>query len=621
MLMPRTPPPLGAPVCSISPPMPNIITSPLGPLPPLPETNFIHSLLHGPSPPRPPLPDDYVTHIDGITGEKRTLKQYRARVAELAAALCASKDQGGLAIRPQEQVVGLLSDNCIDYPIVVFALLQTTIPLALLNSHSTAPELVHQLKLSRVTHLIVGPSSVSVAKQALKLAGFSHVGITIIEGAGRKARDGEVSIQHLIERTKKRGVQPAGVTPAKRDTVAYLVFSSGTSGLPKAVMISHGNLNACYVQILMWAFHAMQAQPPVKPKYSEYPVNLGFLPMYHTMGLHVFIFRHFITPSTLVVLPTWNPDRVLDCVSKYRISSMAVVPSLVFQLLAHPKLRSDETDLSSLISIGTGAAYLPPAASTEQEFLGVLAAKGSKGTKIQRLSAGYGLSEATVAVASQPVDGMLGGKVNGKFGSSGVLLPGFEVRLCKEAPSGTPVEKLEDVAPGEPGEMYLRGPAVALGYWENEKATKETFLPGGWLRTGDRFAHKDGHLWFHDRSKDTLKVSGVQVSPTEIEAVLKAHPNAYLSDSCVAGVPGPRDDGELVPRAWVVLSPAGHKAGAEKVIRDLNEWIQSQLSKPKQLRGGIEIVEVIPKNPTGKVLRRVLQDRYTKSHGKLKAKL
>lgn len=93
--------------------MPNIITSPLGPLPPLPETNFIHSLLHGPSPPRPPLPDDYVTHIDGITGEKRTLKQYRARVAELAAALCASKDQGGLAIRPQEQVVGLLSDNCI----------------------------------------------------------------------------------------------------------------------------------------------------------------------------------------------------------------------------------------------------------------------------------------------------------------------------------------------------------------------------------------------------------------------------------------------------------------------------------------------------------------------------
>ncbi|KAG8763714.1 hypothetical protein FRC11_013590, partial [Ceratobasidium sp. 423] len=475
------------------------------------------------------------------------------------------------------------------------------------------------LKLARVDHVIVGPSSFSVLKQALQIAGLRNVGMTILEGCGKHARAGELTLQRLIDRTKKRGVQPAGITDAKRDTLAYLVFSSGTSGLPKAVMISHGNLNACYAQIRIYAFHAFQAQPPVKPKYSEYPMNLAFLPMYHTMGLHIYNFRHFMAPSTLVVLPSWDVDRVLDCIVKYRVTGVAFVPSLVFQLLAHPKLRSKEIDLSSLTGIGTGAAYLPP--ETEKEFLGVLEAKGSKGTRLQRLNSGYGLSESTIAVASMPVEGMLGGKIGPKHGSAGVLLPGCSARLCREAPPGTPVEELEDVAPGEPGELYVCGPLTALGYWENEKATKEAFLPGGWLRTGDRFVHKEGHLWFQDRSKDTLKVSGVQVSPTEIEAVLKDHPNAYLADACVAGVSGPRNDGELVPRAWVVLSPAGHKAGAKKVVAELNEWVQSQLSKPKQLRGGIEIVKAIPKNPTGKVLRRVLQDRYAKTHGKVKGKL
>lgn len=597
----------------------NIITSPAGPLPPLPEVNIVYTMLYAPSPPRPALPDDYVTHIDGITGEKRTRKQYIARVNEVAGAFLASKDQGGLALNPQQDVVGILSDNCIDYPIIVFASLQSTIPFALLNSHSTAPELVHQLKLARVTHLVVGPTSVAVVKKALKLAGLTGIGMTILEGGGAKAREGEVSLQRLINRTKKKGVQPAGVTPAKRDTLAYLVFSSGTSGLPKAVMISHGNLNTSHAQTLFWAFNVLKVFQPPTPVHTEYHVALGFLPMYHTMGLHLYVFRHFNAPNTLVMLPSWNAEAVLDCVRKYRITGMALVPSLIFQLLAHPKLRSKDTDLSSLLTIGAGAAYLPPA--TEKEFLDVLEAKGSRGAKIQRVTNGYGLSESTLAVMAQPVVGMFDGTFGPMVGSSGVLLPGIEGRLCVEAPAGTPMEELTDVAPGEPGELYVRGGNVALGYLNNENATREAFLPGGWLRTGDRFIHRDGHFWFQDRSKDTLKVSGVQVSPTEIEAVLQAHPNAYLADACVAGVPSGRDDGELVPRAWVVLSPAGHKAGAKKVIADLNEWVQGELSKPKQLRGGIEIVKSIPKNPTGKVLRRVLQERHAKTHGKVKAKL
>ncbi|KAG8744117.1 hypothetical protein FRC10_010798 [Ceratobasidium sp. 414] len=551
--------------------VPNIISSPLGPLPAPPETNFVYTLLHAPSPPRPELPGDYVTHIDGITGKRRTFQQCIARINEVGAAFCAPNDQGGLGLQPGKDVVGLLSNNCIDYPVVVLALLQNTLPLALLNSHSTAPELVHQLKLTGISHLIVGPTSMPVVKRALKLAGMADISLTVLEGCGAKAHSSEVSLQQLIDRTRERGIQPASIIPAERDTLAYLVFSSGTSGLPKV--------------------------------HTQYPVYLAFLPMYHSMGLHLYNFRFFVSPTTLVVLPSWNTETVLRCIRKYRVTNLALVPSLVFQLLAYPKLKFEGTDLSSLVGIAVGAAYLPPA--TEKEFLDLVEAKGSKGSRVN-LTNGYGLSEVTLAVCTRPADGMLGGKIKSEFGSVGVLLPGIEVRFCHEAPPGTPVEDLVDVAPGEPGELYVRGPNNALGYWKNEKATRETFLPGNWMRTGDR---------------DTLKVSGVQVSPTEIETVLKAHPNAYLMEACVAGVPGPRDDGELVPKAWVVLSAAGCKAGVKKVTADLHEWVQGQLSKPKHLRGGIETVKSIPKNPTGKVLRRVLRDKHGKSRGGVKAKL
>ncbi|QRW06554.1 AMP binding enzyme [Ceratobasidium sp. AG-Ba] len=265
--------------------------------------------------------------------------------------------------------------------------------------------------------------------------------------------------------------------------------------------------------MLIWLFHTVQVAPPPAPVHTEYPVALAFLPMYHTMGLHIYIFRHFFGPSTQVVLPSWNVENVLMHI-KIPSSAMALVPSLVFQLLAHPKFKSKEADFSSLQGLGTGA-YLPPAITselnegagyqqTEKEFLGVLEGKGSKGAKIAKISSGYGLSESTIAVIS-----------------AGVLLPGCEARLCHEAPSGTPVDDLVDVAPGEPGELYVRSELNALGYWTTKQPPKRRFYRE-LDEDGRSFVFKDDHFWFQDRSKDTLKVSGVQVSPTEIEAVLKA---------------------------------------------------------------------------------------------------
>lgn len=192
-----------------------------------------------------------------------------------------------------------------------------------------------------------------------------------------------------------------------------------------------------------------------------------------------------------------------------------------------------------------------------------------------------------------------------KPGSTGMLMPGIEARIVRD--DGTLASL------NEPGELWLKGENVVPGYWRNEKATRETFVDG-WLRTGDRFrVDEDGQFlsvfplscvfcgershWFvrsfQERLKDILKVSGSQVSPTEIENAVFASPDRLVSDVAVAGVSGGRTSDEKVPRAWIVLSDEGRRWGEQAVIQALHSWIQKSLSKYKWLRGGIEVVDEV----------------------------
>ncbi|KAG1849898.1 hypothetical protein DFJ58DRAFT_729363 [Suillus subalutaceus] len=208
-----------------------------------------------------------------------------------------------------------------------------------------------------------------------------------------------------------------------------------------------------------------------------------------------------------------------------------------------------------------------------------------------------------------------------KPGSAGILASGVTARIIR--PDGSLA------GPNEAGELHVRGGTAVLGYKGNIKATRETFVDG-WLHTGDQMRiDEDGVLFFEDRTKaslhrlyhslDTLKISGMQVSPVEIENTLLAQPDKLIVDVSVAGVSGGRISDERVPRAWIVLSPAGMALGEKEVMARLDAWVQARLSRYKWLRGGITCVETIPKSPTGKVLRRVLVDEYAKD-GKMKGK-
>jgi len=190
--------------------------------------------------------------------------------------------------------------------------------------------------------------------------------------------------------------------------------------------------------------------------------------------------------------------------------------------------------------------------------------------------------------------------------------PGDECRLTDETGN--------DLPPGEPGELWVRGECVFQGYFNNEEATAKALTEDGWLKTGDILTTDENqNFFFVERAKDTLKISGVQVSPSEIEMVLLAQPDGLIQDVAVAGVSGGRTSDEKVPRVWIVLSQIGKRKGAATTIKALEEWTRQNLTKQKWPRGGFEVVTEIPKSPIGKVLRRVLQDAYEQERARATA--
>lgn len=572
------------------------LKSPYPDIPSLPNVNAHYFFFKRPAQANWP---NFTVHIDVETGEKFMYHDFLGRIQDLATGLGASVSQGGLGLHAENKdLVGIMSENSSNYITLVHACIRLATPFIPLSSYSTPYEFKHALSLSKVTHLFVDEKFLETVVPAAKELGIDLNHIYVMKGNAR----GRKGFESIINDVRRKKIPPVDIRTATKDTLAYLVFSSGTSGLPKAVMISHSNIIYSLGQTIVSMEVAARVYTPPPPANPEgIPLTLAFLPLHHTYGLFVFCFRSTLTSGTLVLLPKWNINTALKAIPKYKISNLPLIPSVVHQLLNFPGI--EKADFSSVMFIGSGAAYLPP------ELGKKLVSLAPKASFVE----GYGMSEVTVSGVVQPVDGALDGKLARIVGCTGVLSPGMEARIMRD--DGT------DADTNEPGELWLRGGNVALGYWNNEKANKETFVKG-WVHTGDKFrVDAGGNFWFVDRAKDILKISGAQVSPVEIENCLLEHPDKLINDVTVAGVIGGRISDEKIPRAWIVLSPAGKKRAVPAVVKELDAWHKKNLSKYKWLRGGIQIVDAIPKSPTGKVLRRVLQDRYEENAKKLKGKL
>ena len=353
---------------------------------------------------------------------------------------------------------------------------------------------------------------------------------------------------------------PDVVIDASAD-LAVLPYSSGTTGLPKGVMLTHSNLVANLVQI--------QDAFPI----SEDDVLIGCLPFFHIYGQTVIMNQGLWQGATIVTMPRFDLEQYLDLIAEHGVSRAYVVPPIALALAKHPAV--DERDLSSVDVVMSGAAPLGA------ELVGQVAER--IGCKVIQ---GYGLTETS------PVTHVIRPHGENRPGSIGPALAGTECRLVDP-------ETGEDVAEGERGELWIRGPQVMAGYLNNAEATAATIDSDGWLHTGDvAVRDADGFYSIVDRLKELIKYKGFQVPPAELEALLITHPD--VADVAVIGVPD--DECGEVPKAFVVAAGDGVDGDA------LMEFVAGQVSPQKQVRL-VEEVEEIPKSPSGKILRRVLRDR------------
>lgn len=342
--------------------------------------------------------------------------------------------------------------------------------------------------------------------------------------------------------------------------LALLAYTSGTGGVPKGAMLTHGNLAANLEQVR-----------PIPTAVRGEDTALCVLPLFHIFGLNVVLNNAVHVGAQLVLLERFDAAESLEAIGEHRVSVVAAAPPAYIAWLSLE--HGGPEHFRSVRVAVSGAAPLP------REVLSGFAERF--GTTIWE---GYGLTETAPVVTSSSVSGVP------KPGSVGRPLPGVEIRLVD--PDGV------DVVPGDPGEVLVRGPNVFRGYWRQPEETARAFADG-WFRTGDiGVIDPDGDLHLVDRKSDLIIVSGFNVYPLEVETVLREHKK--VADCAVVGLPDPYQ-GETV-KAFVVFEP-----GTSGTEEELVDFCGSRLA-PYKVPGEIELVAEIPRNATGKVLRRTLRD-------------
>ena len=446
-------------------------------------------------------------------------------------------------------VLAILAPNLPEWPVAALGAMAAGGAVSGANPLYTADELTHQLVDSGATFVLTVPPFLAVAQEAAANAGAREV---FVFGEA----EGATPFRELVDHTEP----PPDVQLAAGD-LAALPYSSGTTGRSKGVKLTHGSLVANVTQF--------SEVIPTEPD----DVIMAFLPMFHIFGFTVVTMSALAAGAQLVSIPMFDPEMFLGALQEHKVNKVFVVPPVMNFLAFHPMV--DNYDLGSVELIGCGAAPLGEA--VEEAVAARLDCV---------VGQGFGMTESSGVVAV-----MTPGST--RRGASGQLLPDTEARIVDP-------ETGADMGAGETGELWYRGPQVFSGYLNNPDATAETLDFDGWLHSGD-LAHfdEDGWLWITDRLKELIKVKGFQVAPAELEALLMSHDE--VADAAVIGRADERS-GE-VPVAYVV--PNGD---LDTVA--LQEWVASRVTEYKQLHE-IIVCESIPKNPSGKILRRVLRDQDT----------
>ncbi|PTB45151.1 uncharacterized protein TrAFT101_000610 [Trichoderma asperellum] len=544
-----------------------------------------------------PLAKSRNPYTCGLTGKTYTAVQVAERTDLLARAI---GKRLGFNLHEEtewERVVAIYSVNAIDYLPFTHAIHRLSGIVTPASAAYSAQELEHQLRTSGAKAVFTCTPLLDNALKAADAVGIPRDRIFIVPVSGFDNPAPYVTIDDLVaEGSKLPPLKPLHWIKGQgaRQT-AYLCYSSGTSGMPKAVMISHANVIANVLQV----FHFESI--PRKQISVETQNYLGVLPFSHIYALVLVCTLGQFRGDQAIVLPKYNFDDLLGATQRFGIEQLFVVPPMLIHVISNPD-KVAKYNLSSVRFVYCGAAPLGP------EVVDSLLKMFPK----WRIGQGYGMTECSPTVCTTSELDVLSG-------SSGSLLPGKRAKLID-------LEGKEVTTYDTPGELLVQSPAVVLGYLNNEKANAETFLhheDGRWLRTGDeviirKSAQGHEHIIVVDRIKELIKTKGHQVAPAELEAHLLSHP--YVSDCAV--IPVHDTYAGEVPKAYVVKSDTECSGKSDKDIEAaVQKHVKEHKAKHKWLAGGIEFIDAIPKSPSGKILRRLLRDKEKKARQANGAKL
>jgi len=494
-----------------------------------------------------------VALIDPATGAETTYGALKAQVDAFAGALAAR----GVGL---DTVLGLLCPNVPAFATVFHGILRAGATVTTINSLYTPGEIQKQLTDAGATWLITVSPLLPQAKAAAEAVGIADDHLIVLDGA-----EGHPNLRGLLT----EGSPAPDVTFDPATHVAVLPYSSGTTGIPKGVMLSHRNLVA----------NVAQCRVNIDLRSSDRV--LAVLPFFHIYGMTVLLNLALKQRASLVTMPKFDLVQFLENIQNFRCTYLYIAPPIAVALAKHPIV--DQYDISTVHTVFSGAAPLD----------GETAELAGRRLNT-RMMQGYGMSELSPVSHAMPFQ-----RDDIPVSSVGVMLPNTLNKLI-DTETGEEITELGEDGQTRPGELWVKGPNVMLGYLGKPEATAETLDDDGFLHTGDiAIYHEGGYFSIVERVKELIKYHGYQIAPAELEALLLSHPK--VMDAAVIGVLD--DEKEEIPKAFIVARP--DSGLTEDEVKD---FVTANVAPYKKVRR-VEFVEAIPKSTSGKILRKDLRAR------------
>jgi long-chain acyl-CoA synthetase len=500
-------------------------------------------------------------------GTEMTFWELRGFVLRMANALAKLGVQKG-------DRVGMNLPNCPQYLIANYAALYLGAIVVNLNPMYTTPELKHAAQKTGLTTLFTFDMVLPYVRALCQEVEIPRVIVTkptdYITGLGQSTKESlelDPKWHHFSELLD-------GCTDTKRPRVqvnpedpCMIQFTGGTTGIPKAAVLTHANLVAATFQCALWGSSTTNLTPP------ERRSVVAVLPFFHVYGNIVVMNWAMLNCATQILIPRFQIDEIVGILANFKdITFFPAVPTMITALINHPKVA--ELDLGRKLGLlNSGAAPMPQELIEQVKDMGIF------------FSEGWGMSETTSLGTANPIMGLK------KVGSIGIPFPDTDIRIVD-------VEQgLEDVKPGEPGELLIRSPLIMKEYYENPEETAGQ-MKGGWLSTGDIVIRdEDDYLFIVDRKKDMVIAGGFNIYPREIDEVLFQHPKVL--DAVSVGIPD-EYRGETL-KAYIVLK-SGETATGEDIVAFCKEKLAAY-KVPKL----VEFRDSLPKSAVGKTLRKILR--------------